>query len=123
MARKALAKARTEDSMSALSKLTRVVDGELRIVDESPLVVPIDKLEQGARREAILTSLRELLGLYRDSLPAERRRLLDQYELADFARVGSGAVRFVGEAGSRTGDRGNGGARHDGPSCVVFVTL
>jgi uncharacterized protein (DUF2252 family) len=93
-AQKALAKARTKDSMSALSKLTHVVDGELRIVDQSPLVVPIDKLAQGAKRERILTDLRRLLGVYRDSLPTERRLLLDQFELADFARkvVGVGSV-------------------------------
>lgn len=42
--RKAIAKARTRDSMSAFSKLTRAVDGEVRIVDESPLVVPVDRL-------------------------------------------------------------------------------
>ena len=39
---KALAKARTKDSMSAFSKLTHVVDGEARIVAEPPLIVPID---------------------------------------------------------------------------------
>ena len=93
-AEKALAKARTKDSMSALSKLTEVVDGELRIVDQSPLIVPIDKIERGAGRNEILSRLNELFGLYRDSLPAERRRLFDQYKLADFARkvVGVGSV-------------------------------
>jgi len=91
---KALAKARTKDSMSALSKLTRVVDGELRIVDESPLIVPIDRLAQGAKRERILKELRRLLDIYRESLPIDRRRLLDQFQLADFARkvVGVGSV-------------------------------
>ena len=37
---KNLAKARTRDNMSAFSKLTRVVDGEARIVAEPPLIVP-----------------------------------------------------------------------------------
>ena len=46
-AEKQLAKARTKDSMSAFSKLTRVVDGEARIVAEPPLIVPIDDLETG----------------------------------------------------------------------------
>jgi uncharacterized protein (DUF2252 family) len=91
---KALAKARTKDSMSTLSKLTEIVDGEPRIVDESPLIVPIDKLAQGAKRERILKDLRGLLGSYRESLPIERRGLLDQFQLADFARkvVGVGSV-------------------------------
>ncbi len=35
--------------MSAFSKLTRVVDGEARIVAEPPLIVPIDDLAQGER--------------------------------------------------------------------------
>lgn len=38
---KNLAKARARDSMSAFSKLTRVVDGDARIVAEPPLVVPV----------------------------------------------------------------------------------
>ena len=59
--------------MSAFSKLTHVVDGEVRIVDESPLIVPIDRLAQGAKRERILQGLRRVLGAYRDSLPVERQ--------------------------------------------------
>ena len=91
---KALAKARTKDSMSALSKLTHVVDGERRIVDQSPLIVPIDKLAQGAKRKQIMSTLRRILGVYRESLPIERRALLDQFELTDVARkvVGVGSV-------------------------------
>ena len=50
--RRTLAKARTRDSMSAFSKLTQVVDGEVRIVDESPLIVPIDELATGDERDA-----------------------------------------------------------------------
>jgi uncharacterized protein (DUF2252 family) len=93
-AQKALAKARTKDSMSALSKLTQVVDGELRIVDQSPLIVPIDRLAQGAKRERILKGLRRILDSYRDSLSPERRALFDQFRLADLARkvVGVGSV-------------------------------
>jgi uncharacterized protein (DUF2252 family) len=93
-ARKALAKARTKDSMSALGKLTHVVDGELRIVDQSPLIVPIDRLARGAEREQILTTVREILGIYRESLPADRRRLFDQFRFVDLARkvVGVGSV-------------------------------
>jgi uncharacterized protein (DUF2252 family) len=92
--RKALAKAHTRDSMSAFSKLTRVVDDEVRIVDQSPLVVPIDRLEQGAKRERIMKRLRKVLDAYRDSLASDRRVLFDQFELADVARkvVGVGSV-------------------------------
>ena len=96
-AQNALAKARTKDSMSALTKLTQLVDGELRIVDQSPLVVPIDKLAQGAKRERILKELRRILGVYRDSLSPERSALFDQFRLADFART----VVGVGSVGTR----------------------
>ena len=93
-AEKQLAKARRRDSEAALSKLTRVVDGEPRIVDEAPLVVPLDKLTEGAKRDRIFGQLRGILVAYRDSLPVERRTLIDQFTLADLARkvVGVGSV-------------------------------
>ena len=53
---KNLAKARTRDSMSAFSKLTRVVDGEARIVAEPPLVVPVDDLTGPRARESRLAT-------------------------------------------------------------------
>src|SRR6187399_2710811 len=37
-----VAKGRTKDSMKAFGKLTEVVDGELRIVGDPPLIVPIE---------------------------------------------------------------------------------
>src|SRR5947207_2617819 len=49
--KKTLAKARTKDSMAAFSKLTHVVDGQVRIIDQSPLIVPIDQLAPGQERE------------------------------------------------------------------------
>jgi uncharacterized protein (DUF2252 family) len=91
---KGLAKARTRDSMSAFSKLTRVQDGVPRIIADPPLIVPIDDLAQGAERDQILDSLQRLLLSYRDSLERDRRHLLEQFQLADFARkvVGVGSV-------------------------------
>jgi uncharacterized protein (DUF2252 family) len=91
---KALAKARTKDSMAAFSKLTHVVDGETRIVDEPPLIVPIDDLAEGAERDEMLGALRELMRSFADSLQHDRRVLLEQFRLADFARkvVGVGSV-------------------------------
>jgi uncharacterized protein (DUF2252 family) len=91
---KALAKARTRDNMSAFSKLTRVIDGETRIVAEPPLIVPIDDLAQGSERDEMLDVLHEQLRSYRDTLQFDRRLLLDQFRLADFARkvVGVGSV-------------------------------
>ncbi len=37
-----VAKGRTKDSMKAFGKLTEVVDGELRIIGDPPLIVPIE---------------------------------------------------------------------------------
>ena len=90
---KALAKARTRDSTSAASKLTRIVDGEPRIVSDPPLIVPIAELEEDGR-ERMFDVLGERMRSYRSSLPHERRILLEQFQLADFARkvVGVGSV-------------------------------
>ncbi|MFZ0092212.1 MAG: DUF2252 domain-containing protein [Solirubrobacteraceae bacterium] len=89
-----VAKARTRDSMSAFSKLTQVVDGTPRIVDQSPLIVPVRHLAGAFDRDEIFSELSHLLGVYRDSLDFDRRVLLDQFELIDFARkvVGVGSV-------------------------------
>jgi uncharacterized protein (DUF2252 family) len=93
-AQKGLAKARTKDSMTAFSKLTEVVDGEPRIVDESPLIVPIHRLAQGREREELFEELHRLLRGYRDTLAFDRRVPLEQFELIDVARkvVGVGSV-------------------------------
>jgi uncharacterized protein (DUF2252 family) len=91
---KSLAKARTRDSMSAFSKLTRIVDGEARIVAEPPLIVPIEELVKGRARGALFDELHTLLRAYRETLGYERRVLIEQFRLVDFARkvVGVGSV-------------------------------
>ena len=93
-AEKTLAKARTKDSMTAFSKLTEVVDGKPRIVDQSPLIVPIDRLAPGEERDEMFEGLHQLLREYRDTLEFDRRVLLEEFELTDFARkvVGVGSV-------------------------------
>ncbi len=107
--RRALAKAHTRDSMSAFEKLTHVVDGQVKIADQSPLVVPVDVLVPEGQREEFFEQLRELTRAYRDTLEADRRILLEQYRLVDFARkvVGVGSVGtrawialFMGRDGS-----------------------
>jgi uncharacterized protein (DUF2252 family) len=89
-----LATARTRDSLSAFSKLTRRVGDGAEIVDLSPLVVPVRALAEGLDRDAILDELRGLVRAYRASLDYERRVLLDQFRAIDFARkvVGVGSV-------------------------------
>jgi uncharacterized protein (DUF2252 family) len=90
--RRNLEKTRAKDRMRALSKLTREVDGELRIVSEPPLIVPIDELvDEDADIEA---AVRKIIGDYRDTLPEDRRVLLDGYRYVDAALkvVGVGSV-------------------------------
>ena len=90
----ALAKAHTRDSMSAFSKLTQQVDGRAEIVDQSPLIVPLRVLLPGDEGEQALEWLHGLIRVYRQSLDHDRRKLLEQFQLMDFARkvVGVGSV-------------------------------
>jgi uncharacterized protein (DUF2252 family) len=88
------AKARTKDSMKALSRLTHEVDGEPRIVSDPPLVIPLTELA-GERDAAELEhELRELVRTYRRTLQHDRRELLEMYRYVDLARkvVGVGSV-------------------------------
>ena len=91
---KALAKARTKDSTAALSKLTREVDGRLRIVADPPLITPIDELMPDDGDEGTFESLQGLLASYQATLEPDMRALVGRFELADVARkvVGVGSV-------------------------------
>jgi uncharacterized protein (DUF2252 family) len=89
----AIAKAYTRDSMMAFTKLTNVVDGEVRIVDQPPLIVPAEQFSNLSRTETF-DMLSDLLRSYRRSLDFDRRILLERFDIADFARkvVGVGSV-------------------------------
>jgi uncharacterized protein (DUF2252 family) len=93
-AEKAEAKARSKDSLRALGRLSREVDGELRFVSDPPLVVPLDELLEGKRRSEAEAALHGILDDYRSTLEGDRRRLLDAYRFRDLARkvVGVGSV-------------------------------
>jgi uncharacterized protein (DUF2252 family) len=88
------AKARTKDSMKAFNKLTTVVDGEVRIVSDPPLIVPIAELAEGTTRDAITEEIHELFRIYRRSLQGDRRVLAESFRVVDLARkvVGVGSV-------------------------------
>ncbi len=90
----AIAKAHTRDSMSAFSKLTQQVNGKAEIVDQSPLIVPLRTLMTGDAQEQWMEQLRKMIRVYRVSLDHDRRKLLEEFQLADFARkvVGVGSV-------------------------------
>jgi uncharacterized protein (DUF2252 family) len=93
-AEKNIAKARTRDSMSAFKKLTEVVDGNVQIIDQSPLIVPIAKLAAGEDMDALFEELRVLIRVYRETLEFDRRVLIEEFDLHDVARkvVGVGSV-------------------------------
>jgi uncharacterized protein (DUF2252 family) len=88
-----LAKTRAKDRMRALSKLTHEVEGQLRIVSEPPLIVPLRELTEDDPK-GIEARVREILADYRDTLPEDRRVLLDSYRYLDAALkvVGVGSV-------------------------------
>jgi uncharacterized protein (DUF2252 family) len=93
-AEKQLAKARTKDSMKAFSKLTEVVDGKPRIIDESPLIVPVDKMATGEELQELFDVVHRVLREYRETLEFDRRVLLEAFDLTDLAHkvVGVGSV-------------------------------
>src|SRR4029450_13687666 len=94
--RKEATKARTRDSLQALSKLGELVDGHYRIVSQPPIVIPARDLEAtfGLSRDQIEDGLREQFRAYRASLGDDRRQLLEGFEILDMARkvVGVGSV-------------------------------
>ncbi|MDH6545338.1 DUF2252 domain-containing protein [Streptomyces lavendulae] len=91
---RALAKARSRDTLQVFDKLTRVVDGHRRIAADPPLLVPIADLLPDAERSALERQFRALIEQYAVTLPSDRRHLLADYHLADVARkvVGVGSV-------------------------------
>ncbi len=90
----AVTKARTRDSLQALSKLTTTVDGKPRIVSDPPLIVPTEELFPQDVSDALRDSLHQLVRGYRHSLQSDRRHLLEQFNLVQIARkvVGVGSV-------------------------------
>ncbi len=92
--RKGIAKARLKDSLRALEKLTEEVDGELRFRSEPPLLVPAEELLPEGESRDLRTVLLEVLDAYGETLPGDRRHLLEGYEFQRIARkvVGVGSV-------------------------------
>ena len=96
-AKKIADKARTRDSLQALSKLGELVDGRYRIVSQPPIIVPvrdIDPASYGLTADELQHALHELFRAYRSTLQPDRRHLLERFELIDMARkvVGVGSV-------------------------------
>jgi uncharacterized protein (DUF2252 family) len=85
---KAVQKTRGRDSLQALSKLTRVVDGRRRIIDDPPLLVRIPEGDE------IRAQINAILESYKRTLQEDRRHLLERFRFVDAARkvVGVGSV-------------------------------
>ena len=88
-----VAKGRTKDSMKAFGKLTEVVDGELRIIGDPPLIVPIEEVH-AENAHLIEEFLRGVVRSYRRTLAGDRRKLLERFRYVHAARkvVGVGSV-------------------------------
>jgi uncharacterized protein (DUF2252 family) len=83
-----LGRARRKTHVRAVTKLTEMVGGRRRFLENPPLLVHID------RTEFDMDDARGLLDGYRQSLTDDRRYILDRFELVDVARkvVGVGSV-------------------------------
>jgi len=81
-------KTRGRDSLQALSKLTRVVDGRRIINDDPPLLVRIPEGDE------LRSQVYAILESYKRTLQEDRRHLLDRFRFVDAARkvVGVGSV-------------------------------
>ncbi|RYV50101.1 DUF2252 domain-containing protein [Pengzhenrongella frigida] len=90
----AVTKAGRRDSLQAARKITRLVDGERRLISDPPLLVPLEDLLPAAVADETLAGLTAMLSGYRRSLQHDRRALLDQFRLAHVAHkvVGVGSV-------------------------------
>jgi len=102
-AAKTVKKARSRTQERTLAKLTEIVDGRRRIISDPPLLVPFreDILIQitGDKDSSLFIkeTIKDAWLQYVDSLPIERRLLLQRYRIIDFAlRVGG-----VGSVGTR----------------------
>ncbi len=78
-----LAKRGTKDNLSALAKLTEVVDGKRQIVSDPPLIVPLEDPVPA-----------EIYESYRRTLAVDRRQLVERFRVTEVARkvVGVGSV-------------------------------
>jgi uncharacterized protein (DUF2252 family) len=81
-------KTRGRDSLQALSKLTKIVDGRRIINDDPPLLVRIPEGDE------LRIQVNAILESYKRTLQEDRRHLLDRYRFVDAARkvVGVGSV-------------------------------
>lgn len=87
-------KARSRNSLQAMEKLTEVVDGRLQIRSDPPLLVPLRELSDEYDPAVMEHVIHRGIEDYKQSLPADRRALLDRFVAVDIAVkvVGVGSV-------------------------------
>ena len=80
-------KARRRDTVHAVARMTEVIDGRRRILDDPPLVEHVAESSAG-------NTVQVIVDRYRETLTEERRLLFERFELVDVARkaVGVGSV-------------------------------
>ena len=100
---KVLTKAKGKNSARAIRKLTEVVDGQLRIVSDPPIVVPMrelvahKKVGRSAERfdeQSLERLMRAVLAEYKTTLTPHKQKLVSEYTPVDLAHkvVGVGSV-------------------------------
>ena len=97
-ARTTVKKARTHTRERTLEKLTEIVDGKRRIVNDPPLLIRLTELLSDEQKGQVSEgTLEQTWQDYVSSLPEERRLLLSRFRITDAAlRVGG-----VGSVGTR----------------------
>ncbi len=93
-AREMVAKARTRDSTRVFARRTAEVDGELRIVADPPVIVPIeDIVEPGSEWENPAPLVKKLLSSYRRTLGRQHHPIEEyRYVHTAYKMVGVGSV-------------------------------
>ena len=88
LVRRDIARARRKTHMRAYRKLTEMVDGRRRFVDDPPLIVRLEDTRYG------LDEVQGVIDGYRESLSDRHRALFDRFRFVDVARkaVGLGSV-------------------------------
>ena len=91
---RAIAKARAHDSHQAYDKLCHVLDGEPRIVNDPPLIIPLEEFVADSDRGVAVEAIQKIIKAYARTLDPDRRHLLDQHRFVHLARkvVGVGSV-------------------------------
>ena len=84
---KLVERARRHTTLQALDKMTEIVDGHRRIIDDPPIVEHLPEI-------TTYHAVRTILDRYKESLQLDKRLLLERFEIVDIARkvVGVGSV-------------------------------